>query len=109
VKDIRNCPVNATVGQLLDDNPKYQRQVKEILTQRRKRRLPKVGLEVDVRMVCKDLGAPELDCIINNCRVRYAPVDGGSRVNIMIDTIAEQLGYHELQPTGRAMRLANGA
>jgi hypothetical protein len=109
VKDICSCSVNATVGQLLEDNPKYQKQVKEILTRRRKRQLPKVGLEVDVRMICEDLGAPELDCVINNCRVRYAPVDGGSGVNIMIDTTAEQLGYHELQPTARAMRLANGA
>jgi hypothetical protein len=60
-------------------------------------------------MVCKDLGAPELAMEINQFAVNFVPVDGGSGANILIDTTAEQLGYHTLQSTTRTMHLADGA
>jgi hypothetical protein len=60
-------------------------------------------------MVCEDLGAPKLAMEMNQFAVNFVPVDGGSGVNIMIDTTAEQLGYHTLQPTARTMRLVDGA
>lgn len=89
IEDIRSCPIKATVGQILDGNPKYQQQLRQMVTRRRRRRLPTVGKEDDVRMICEDLGAPELPIQVNDCLIKYVPVDGGSGVNIMIDTTAE--------------------
>jgi hypothetical protein len=60
-------------------------------------------------MVCEDLGAPKLAMEINQFAVNFVPVDGGSGVNIMIDTTVEQLGYHTLQPIAHTMGLADGA
>lgn len=109
IQEIRNCPVKATVGQILDNNPKYQQQLKQMVTRCRRKWLPRVAQEDDVRMVCKDLGAPKLPIQVNSCLIKYVPVDGGSGVNIMIDSTADQLGYHELQPTARMMRLTDRA
>ena len=46
---------------------------------------------------------------ISGCALSYVVVDGGSTVNIMIEATAHQLGFTQLQPTTRTMRLANGA
>jgi transposase InsO family protein len=109
-KDVKECMVTATVGQLIKDNPLYRRQLKEMLVGRRRRRkLPKVGTQDDVMMVCEDYGAPEIDIQISGCVLSYVPIDGGSGVNIMIEATAQQLGFKKLQPTARTMRLANGA
>ncbi|CAM6096638.1 unnamed protein product [Calypogeia fissa] len=107
--DIRNCSVTAKVGQLLKDNPMYWRQLKEMLIGKKRRRMPKVGTNVDVLMICEDLGAPEIVIQISGCVLSYVLVDGGSGVNIMIEAMTHQLGFKKFEPTARTMRLANGA
>ncbi|CAM6104160.1 unnamed protein product [Calypogeia fissa] len=108
-EDIRNCSVTAKVGQLLKYNPMYRRQLKEMLIGKKRRRMPKVGTDVDVLMICEDLGAPKMVIQISGCILSYVPVDGGSGVNIMIEATAHQLGFKQFEPTARTMRLANGA
>ena len=108
-KDVKDCPVTATVGQLIKDNPLYRKQLKEMLAGKRRRKLPKVGTVADVRMLYEDHGSPEIDIQISGCALSYVVVDGGSAVNIMIEATAHQLGFTQLQPTTRTMRLANGA
>lgn len=68
-----------------------------------------MGTIVDARMICEDLGPPEIDIQVTGCVLSYVPVDGGSGVNIMIEATAQQLGFTKLQPTARIMRLADGA
>ncbi|OAE30693.1 hypothetical protein AXG93_402s1060 [Marchantia polymorpha subsp. ruderalis] len=70
-RDVKDCPVTATVGQMIKDNSLYRRQLKEMLARKQRRK--------------------------------------GSGVNIMIEAIAYQLGFTQLEPTARTMRLANGA
>ncbi|CAM6084973.1 unnamed protein product [Calypogeia fissa] len=108
-EDIRNCSVTTKVGQLLKDNPMYRRQLKEMLIGKKRRRMPKVGTDADVLMICEDLGTPKMVIQISGCILSYVPVDGGSGVNIMIEATAHQLGFKQFEPTARTMRLANGA
>ncbi|CAM6099317.1 unnamed protein product [Calypogeia fissa] len=103
--DVRDCLVTATMGQLLKDNPMYRRQLREMLIGRRKRKLPKVGDSIDVMMVAEDQGAYEIAIQILGCVLSCVLVDGGSRVNIMIEATAHQLGFKEFEPTARTMRL----
>ena len=60
-KDVKDCPVTATVGQLIKDNPLYRKQLKEMLAGKRRRKLPKVGTVADVRMLYEDHGSPKID------------------------------------------------
>ncbi|CAM6093962.1 unnamed protein product [Calypogeia fissa] len=107
-QDLLNCPVTATMGQLLKDNTQYRKEVKGMLTNKRKR-LPKVGSRADVMTIYEDLGAPEISSQISGCILSYVPVDGGSGVNLMIEAIAFELGYEKFEPTTRTLRMADGA
>ncbi|OAE22747.1 hypothetical protein AXG93_2035s1290 [Marchantia polymorpha subsp. ruderalis] len=47
-RDVKDCPITATVGQLIKDNPLYRRQLKEMLAGKRRKKLPKVDTVADV-------------------------------------------------------------
>ncbi|CAM6121328.1 unnamed protein product [Calypogeia fissa] len=107
--DLWNCPVTATLGQLLKDNPQYRKQVKDMVVGKRKRRLPKVGTTADVMTIYEDLGAPKISIQISGCALSYVPVDEGSEVNLMIEAVAFELGFEVFEPTARTLRMADGA
>jgi transposase InsO family protein len=107
-KDVQECNVTATIGQLLADNPLYRSQLRELLRVR-KRRMPK-NLGVDVRLTAvEDLGAPEIEVSINGMLLSHVPVDGGAGVNVMTGEVANQLGYNNFQSTHKVVRLADGS
>lgn len=65
----RNHPANITVGELLQDNPAYRKQLKSLLmgSQRRKRKLPEVNI---LRMEWEDCGPPEIEIQIHGCVIK---------------------------------------
>ena len=107
-KDIQECIVTATIGQLLADNPLYRSQLRDLLRVRKKR-LPK-NLATDVRFAAvEDLGALEIEVSINGMLLSHVPVDGGAGVNVMTHQVASQLGYTSFQSTHKVVRLADGS
>lgn len=56
-RDVKDCPITATIEQLIKYNPLYMRQLKEMLAEKRRRTLSKVGLVADVRMLYEDHGS----------------------------------------------------
>ena len=110
VKDVTACPSTATLGQLLRDNPSYRRQLRSLLVgKRRRRKLPPVGNIADVRSVSEDLGSPEVDIQINGCSIPFVTIDGGSGVNLIVESTAHSLGFDKFESTLRTLRLADGA
>ena len=91
IQDIKDQKANATIGQLLHDNPNYQKLVREewLKKRRRKFRLPAVA--VNFAQV-EDYEAPELVVEVDNCTIPKVPVDGGSGVNLMLESTTFDLG-----------------
>ncbi|CAM6094447.1 unnamed protein product [Calypogeia fissa] len=109
-KEVWNCPIHTTVGALLSNHNVYQKELKGLfIRKRRARQLPPVGDVVDVNMIFEDLGQPEVCLSIMGCSIPLSPVDGGSRVNVIMASTIHRLGIHKLEPTSRTMRMANGA
>ena len=52
-------------------------------------------------------GAPELTIKIDGCSVPKVPLDGGSRVNLMLGDIAFDLGYTSFEATDQVLRMAD--
>ena len=92
LQDIKNQKANVTIGQLLHDNANDQKQVKEayIRPRRRRIRLPPVAVNF---FAIENYGASEIAVEIDGCIIQNVPVDGGSGVNLMLETTANDLGY----------------
>lgn len=106
LQDIKDQKANATIGQLLHDNANYQKQVREacIRPRRRRIRLPPVAVNFSA---IEDYGAPEIAVEIDGCMIQNVPVDGGSGVNLMLETTANDLGYTVFEPTIQVLRMAD--
>ena len=106
IQDIKDQKENATIGQPLHDNPNYQKLVREEWPKKRRRkfRLPAVG--VNFAQV-EDYGAPELVVEVNGCTISKVPVDGGSGVNLMLESTTFDLGYTTFEETDQILRMAD--
>ena len=105
IQEIKEQKANATIGQLLHDNPNYQKLVREEWPKKRRKkfRLPAVAMNfVEV----KDYGAPELVVEVDGCTIPKVPVDGGSRVNLMLESTAFDLGYTTFEETDQILQMA---
>ena len=87
-----------TIGQLLHDNANYQKLIREAWTKRRKRRFKLPSVAVNFSRV-EDYGASELTVEIDGCSVSKVPVDGRSRVNLMLEDTTFDLGYTSFEAT----------
>jgi hypothetical protein len=58
-------------------------------------------------VLTEDLGALKIDVIIDGICVPNVPVDGGSGVNIMLQTTAFKLGYSTFESTPTILRMAD--
>ena len=106
LQDIKEQKANVTIGQLLHDNANYQKQLKSALVRPRRRtvRLPPVAVNF---AEIEDFGAPEISVEIDGCTIRNVPVDGGSGVNLMLESTAADLGYSTFEPTNQTLRMAD--
>ncbi|KAG0563109.1 hypothetical protein KC19_8G005200, partial [Ceratodon purpureus] len=106
LQDIKDQKANATIGQLLHDNANYQKQLREacIRPRRRRIRLPPVAVNFSA---IEDYGAPEIAVEIDGCMIQNVPVDGGSGVNLMLETTANDLGFTVFEPTIQVLRMAD--
>ena len=106
LQDIRERKANVTIGQLLHDNTNYQKQLKGALVKTRRRtvRLPPVAINF---AEVEDFGAPEISVEIEGCTIQNVPVDGGSGVNLMLESTASDLGYTVFEPTNQTLRMAD--
>ncbi|CAM6086854.1 unnamed protein product [Calypogeia fissa] len=108
-KEVCNFPVHTTVGALLSNHNIFQKELKGLFIRKRRRRLPPVGRVEGVNMIFEDLGQPEVGLMILGCMIPFTPIDGGSGVNVILQTTTEKLGILKLEPTSSTMRMANGA
>ena len=106
LQDIKERKANVTIGQLLHDNTNYQKQLKGALIRPRRRavRLPPVAINF---LGVEDFGAPEISVEIDGCVIPNVPVDGGSGVNLLLETTAADLGYTAVEPTTQTLRMAD--
>ena len=105
-KDLMDRKAEVTFGQLLHDNVNYQRQVVAEFGRKRKRRYVLPSKAVNF-VLTEDLGAPKIDVIIDGICVPNVPVDGGSGVNIMLESTAFELGYSNFESTPTVLRMAD--
>ena len=106
LQDIKDQKANVTIGQLLHDNVNYQKQLKEALVRPRKRRIRLPPVAVNFAQV-EDYGAPEITVEIEGCVIHNVPVDGGSGVNLILESTAFDLGYATFDPTNQVLRMAD--
>lgn len=105
VEAVKNQPANITVGELLQDNPTYKKQLRTLLTgKRRKRKLPSVEA---MRLEWDDKGPPEIEVQIMGCVLTDVPVDGGSSVNIVTEETAFNIGFSKFEKTQQVLRMAD--
>ena len=105
IQDIKEQKANATIGQLLHDNPNYQKLVREEWPKkRRKFRLPAVAVNF---AQMEDYGAPELVVEVDGCTISKVLVDGGSGVNLMLESTAFDLGYTTFEETDQILQMAD--
>ena len=71
---------------------------------RRKFRLPAVA--VNFAQV-EDYGAPELVVEVDGCTIPKVPVDGGSGINLMLESTTFDLGYTTFEETDQILRMAD--
>ena len=55
----------------------------------------------------EDYGAPELVVEVDGCTIPKVPVDGGSGVNLMLESTAFDLGYTTFEETDQILRMAD--
>ena len=91
IQDIKEQKANATIGQLLHDNPNYQKLVREEWPKKRRRKFRLPAVAVNFAHV-EDYGAPELVVEVDGCTIPKVLVDGGSGVNLMLESTAFDLG-----------------
>jgi hypothetical protein len=107
MEDIEKRFLEATIGHLLKDNPKYRKVLADSLKTKRKRRLPKTFSDVKLVEEDKDLGALEIKIEIEGCLIKRVLVDGGSGVNVMTEQTATDLGYTCFESTPKILIMAN--
>ena len=106
IQDIKDQKANATIGQLLHDKPNYQKLVREEWPKKRRQkfRLPAVALNF---VQVEDYGAPELVVEVGGCTISKVLVDGGSGVNLMLESTAFNLGYTTFEETDQILQMAD--
>lgn len=72
----------------------------------RKRRIRLPPVAVNFAQV-EDFGAPEITVEIEGCVIHNVPVDGGSGVNLILESTAFDLGYTTFDPTNQVLRMAD--
>ena len=82
----------------MHDNANYQKLIRDTWTKKRKRRFKLPSVAVNFSQV-EDYGALERTVEVDGCSVPKVPVDGGSRVNLMLEDIAFDLGYTSFEAT----------
>ena len=106
LQDLRAQKANVTIGQLLHDNPNYQKQLRDSLIRPRRRRIKLPPVAVNFAEL-EDFGASKISVEIDGCLIQHVPVDGGSGVNLMLESTASDLGYTHLEPTEQTLRMAD--
>ena len=106
VQDIKDQQANVTIGQLLHDNTNYQKLIRDAWVKRRRRKMKLPSVAVNFSEV-EDYGAPEVEVKVEGCIVPGVPIDGGSRVNLMLEDTAFDLGYTSFQATDQVLRMAD--
>ena len=107
LRDVSAAKANVTIGELLRDNSLYRRQIRPLVTGRkRKYKLPSTAVS-NVTTGGEDLGPPDIEVQVAGCLIRRVPVDGGSGVNIMIADTARALGFVNFEPTPKVLRMAD--
>ena len=102
IQDIKEQKANATIGQLLHDNPNYQKLVREEWPKKRRRKFRLPAVAVNFAQV-EDYGAPELVVEVDGCTIPKVPVDRGSGVNLMLESTAFDLGYTTFEETDQIL------
>ena len=107
MQDVSQSKANVTIGELLKENAFYRRQLRPLLTgKKRKFKLPPTLVNLAAEEV-EDLGAPDIEVQVAGCLIRKVPVDGGSGVNILIADTARALGFVNFEPTPKVLRMAD--
>src|SRR5450759_4971751 len=107
LKNVSQLKADVTIGELVKDNALYRRQLRPLVTGRkRKYKLPPTNIH-RVEQEKEDLGPPDIEVQIAGCLVRKVPVDGGSSANIMIADTARALGFKKFEPTPKVLRMAD--
>ena len=102
IQDIKEQKANATIGQLLHDNPNYQKLIREEWSKKRRRKFRLPAVAVNFAQV-EDYGAPELVVEVDGCTIPKVPVDGGSGVNLMLESTAFDLRYTTFEETDQIL------
>ena len=106
-QDVAQSKANVTIGELLKENSFYRKQLRPLLTGRkRKYKLPSTLVNL-AREEVEDLGAPDIEVQVAGCLIRKVPVDGGSGVNILIADTARALGFLKFETTPKVLRMAD--
>lgn len=92
LQDIKDQKANVTIGQLLYDNTHYQKLIRNAWIKKRKKRFKLPAVVVNFAQV-EDYGPPKLVVEIEGCTIPKVLVDGGSRVNLMLEDTTFDLGY----------------
>ena len=106
IQDIKEQKANATIGQLLHDNTNYQKLVQEEWPKKKRRKFRLPAVVVNFAQV-EDYGAPELVVEVDGCTIPKVPVDGGSGVNLMLESTAFDMGYTTFEETDQILRMAD--
>src|SRR5450759_2116560 len=107
LKNVSQLKADVTIGELVKDNALYRRQLRPLVTGRkRKYKLPPTNIH-RVEQEKEDLGPPDIEVQIAGCLVRKVPVGGGSSANIMIADTARALGFKKFEPTPKVLRMAD--
>lgn len=67
-------------------------------------RLPSVAVNF---AELKDFGAPKISMEIDGCTIQIVQVDGGSGVNLMLESTAHDLEYTAFEVTNQTLRMAD--
>ena len=90
----------------MHDNPNYQKLVREEWPKKRRQKFRLPAVVVNFAQV-EDYGAPELVVEVDGCTISKVPVDGGSGVNLMLESTAFDLGYTTFKETDQILRMAD--
>ena len=106
-KDVSETRANVTIGELLKENSFYRKQIRPLVTGRkRKYKLPSTNVN-KIENPLEDFGPPDIEVQVAGCLIKKVPVDGGSGVNIMIADTARALGFTNFESTPKILRMAD--
>ena len=104
----RQVKVNIHLLDTIQQIPSYTKYLKDLCIVKRKHHVQKkaflteqvsVILQHNTPVKYKDPSCPTISCIIGNFNIDKALLDLGASVNLLPDSIYEQLGLGELKPT----------